>query len=408
MKTPGQRRAPHRATNICGAILALVVVAYLGSVAFGEPAKAASTESKLESAREKLQQAEHHEGVLTSTLANYSERIGGLQEQLSTLREREAFAREELGAKQGELDRAGEQLERAEEELEAARARLKGALEALRQRVVAIYESGSPDVLSVLLSSANYSDMAATSEYLTRIQQQDEAMVGRVSALRNQAEGSVERQHSLRERIKSARDQIASREREIVEAQSSVEGRQAQLVAVRAQRRRTLDRVEVEADHFGANVEALQQKIAEEITQASAPVPQVVAPPTGGASSSGLIWPVEGVITSGFGPRWGSFHPGLDIGVPEGTPIKAAASGTVVLMQSEAESGGYGNYTCIDHGGGLSTCYAHQTSFATSLGASVTQGEVIGYVGSTGFSTGPHLHFEVRVNGEPQDPLGYL
>ncbi len=76
--------------------------------------------------------------------------------------------------------------------------------------------------------------------------------------------------------------------------------------------------------------------------------------------------------------------------------------------KSEAESGGYGNYTCIDHGGGLSTCYAHQTSFATSLGASISQGEVIGYVGNTGFSTGPHLHFEVRANGEPQDPLGYL
>ncbi len=101
-------------------------------------------------------------------------------------------------------------------------------------------------------------------------------------------------------------------------------------------------------------------------------------------------------------------HEGIDIAVPEGTPIRAAADGTVILMQSEAESGGYGNYTCIDHGGGLSTCYAHQSSFATSVGAGVSQGDLIGYVGNTGHSYGPHLHFEVRINGTPTDPLGYL
>jgi murein DD-endopeptidase MepM/ murein hydrolase activator NlpD len=111
------------------------------------------------------------------------------------------------------------------------------------------------------------------------------------------------------------------------------------------------------------------------------------------------------VLTSPFGPRWGSFHPGIDIGASMGTPIKAAKSGVVV---NAAANGGYGNFTCINHGGGLSTCYAHQASFATSAGAEVAQGEVIGTVGSTGFSTGPHLHFEVRVNGQAVDPLGYL
>ena len=122
-------------------------------------------------------------------------------------------------------------------------------------------------------------------------------------------------------------------------------------------------------------------------------------------SSSGLIWPVNGPVTSPFGYRWGRLHAGIDIGVPYGTPIHAAASGTVVLA---AWTGGYGNYTCIDHGGGLATCYAHQSSYAVSTGAQVTQGQVIGYVGSTGHSFGAHLHFEVRINGNPVDPLGYL
>jgi murein DD-endopeptidase MepM/ murein hydrolase activator NlpD len=98
-------------------------------------------------------------------------------------------------------------------------------------------------------------------------------------------------------------------------------------------------------------------------------------------------------------------HEGIDIAVPAGTPIVAAASGGVVIAGSV---GGYGNYTCIDHGGGLSTCYAHQSSFAASVGAGVSQGDIIGYVGCTGHCYGDHLHFEVRINGAATDPLGYL
>lgn len=122
-------------------------------------------------------------------------------------------------------------------------------------------------------------------------------------------------------------------------------------------------------------------------------------------SSQGLIWPVSGPVTSPFGYRWGRLHAGIDIGVAYGTPIHAAASGTVVLA---GWTGGYGNYTCIDHGGGLATCYAHQSSYAAFGGAQVVQGQVIGYVGNTGHSFGAHLHFEVRINGTPVDPLGYL
>ena len=96
-----------------------------------------------------------------------------------------------------------------------------------------------------------------------------------------------------------------------------------------------------------------------------------------------MIWPVDGPVVSGFGSRTidGSYeyHPGIDIAVPEGTPIRAAAAGTVIFTEPEADSGGYGNYTCIDHGGGLSTCYAHQSSFAVSAGQSVSQGDIIGY-----------------------------
>ncbi len=372
-------------------------------------AGAASPRDRLDSAETKLERAEEREGVLTSTLSQYGSEIDELEGQVAALRSREAVAREELSTKEAELDRATAELNVGKQELASARAHLKRALIVFRERLVAMYESGSPDVVSMLLSSEGYADFAARSEYVSAIQGQDEAVAGRVRDLRDEAKRTVQRLRAAEERVEAARDEIAAREQELAQARASAEARQAQLIAVREERQQALERVKLERDEFGARVASIQQQIAEEINQASSSVPLPAGPPAGGASSSGLIWPVEGVITSGFGPRWGSFHPGLDIGAAEGTPIYAAASGTVVLLQSEAESGGYGNFTCVDHGGGgLSTCYAHQSSFATSSGASVSQGEVIGYVGNTGFSTGPHLHFEVRVSGEPQDPLGYL
>ena len=114
---------------------------------------------------------------------------------------------------------------------------------------------------------------------------------------------------------------------------------------------------------------------------------------------------MSGPITSPFGWRWGRMHQGIDIGVPMGTPIKAAAAGTIIYCGWES---GYGNLTVIDHGGNLATAYGHQSSIAVTCGQQVAQGQVIGYVGCTGHCTGPHLHFEVRIDGNPVDPMGYL
>jgi murein DD-endopeptidase MepM/ murein hydrolase activator NlpD len=135
--------------------------------------------------------------------------------------------------------------------------------------------------------------------------------------------------------------------------------------------------------------------------------------PGGGSAPAGpvrqgsgqLSWPLNASISSGFGYRWGRLHAGVDMPVPEGTPIHAADSGRVAIA---GWMGGYGNYTCIQHTGSLSTCYGHQSRIAVSVGQSVSKGQVIGYSGNTGHSTGPHLHFEVRVGGNPVDPMGYL
>jgi murein DD-endopeptidase MepM/ murein hydrolase activator NlpD len=134
----------------------------------------------------------------------------------------------------------------------------------------------------------------------------------------------------------------------------------------------------------------------------------VTTPPTTRPPGFGkgiVAWPLTGPVTSGFGFRWGANHKGIDIGVPSGTPIHAAKAGVVFFS---GEMTGYGNVILIDHGGGLVTLYAHQSKLIAAEGATVAQGETIGLVGSTGHSTGPHLHFEVRIYGTAYDPLAYL
>ena len=126
---------------------------------------------------------------------------------------------------------------------------------------------------------------------------------------------------------------------------------------------------------------------------------------SGRVSGAGMVWPVRGTVTSGYGPRWGRMHAGLDIASPNGTPIRAAKDGVVIFAGVQ---GGYGNVVIIDHGGGLTTLYAHQSRLGTTDGADVNGGQVIGFVGSTGQSTGNHVHFETRVGGSPQNPMRYL
>jgi len=149
----------------------------------------------------------------------------------------------------------------------------------------------------------------------------------------------------------------------------------------------------------------------QQATRTRAPAAQPPPAPSTSSSSSGFLWPADGVKTSDFGWRThpifgtGRLHSGIDIGAAYGSAISAAASGTVV---SAGTMSGYGNVVVIDHGGGIATLYAHQSSVAVGTGQAVERGQTIGYVGSTGYSTGPHLHFEVRVNGTPVDPMGYL
>lgn len=392
------------ATALLAAVAALLMLLLAAPAA-----PAADLQSELEDKQSKLEKVEERTGVLTTTISRYGEKIDRLTTEVADIRNREAAVHQRLVAKQAELDQAVAVLDVARERLERVRAHLKRALVALRERLVAMYEMGSPDLMSVLVGAKGLEDLAARTEYLDRLHGMDEAVVGRVRDLRDQVQSLVKRLRTTKNQIESARDSIAAEKQALTDARAALQSRQQELLGARADRVAALKKIRSHEEELDGSVAAIQGEIAAQLAETgSTPLP---AGPIKGGSGS-LIWPVDGPVVSGFGSRTinGSYeyHPGIDIAVPEGTPIRAAATGTVSLQQSEAESGGYGNYTCIDHGGGLSTCYAHQSSFAVSLGQAVSQGDIIGYTGCTGYCFGPHLHFEVRINGSVTDPMGYL
>jgi len=292
------------------------------------------------------------------------------------------------------------------------------------------------------LSAATSSAQSAAASVDEQARQAGAAAAGAVQAEQRVATVRGDRTRTLTAFHAAA---VASRQR--YETQLAASERTAALLAARAQQARTAAAAAVRsaaqqaaraqqartAAAAAAVRSAAQQAARAQQAQRATPLaasshpgkgaappaapPTVTSPPPSGAgppSNQLLIVPIQGTLSSGFGYRDDPFglgrriHPGQDLSAPLGTPIVAATGGTVALVQTPDQSGGYGNYTCIDRGAGLSTCYAHQSAVLVQVGQQVAQGQLIGLVGSTGASTGPHLHFEVRINGEPVDPAPYL
>jgi murein DD-endopeptidase MepM/ murein hydrolase activator NlpD len=344
-------------------------------------------QQKLNSKQNALSHARAHAGVLTSRISHESAQLQTLTTQVAALRNREAAVAAQLREKQAELEQAQARLDYLKE-------RLREAIQILEQRLVAIYESSEPDLITVLLQAHGFDDLLARSQYLETLQHQDNDIVSRVRGLRNEMQVTVNT-------VRAARDEIAAHKHELEVTKAKLEKRTTELAAARRSQQATLEAVRKRQNDLESDVNEISEKIAEQLAQSTGALP---AGPIR-AGGHGLIWPVNGPVVSGFGPRWGSFHEGIDIAVPTGTQIRAAASGSVAIAGVE---GGYGNYTCIEHGGGLSTCYAHQERILVSVGQQVSQGQIIGITDCTGHCLGPHVHFEVRVNGQAVDPMGYL
>ena len=383
---------------------AAVLVGLLSAFLIERGTASASVEERLDRTENKIDRVNQKRGVLSGEIDALNGRIRTIETQVAALRVEERAAERRLADKQAELDEAEEELNDAYRELKILAKKLEISLDTLRDRLVAIYEAGTTEVSDLVFASEDYGDLIERSEYIEQIQNSDEKLIVRVRELRDRQKTLVLKLKTVKERIEAVRDEIAEEEEALATARAAVQKRESSLVAARGKRRSALSQLD---DRVGRleNIRAdLQAEIQAEIMAASG-VSTLPAGPMSAPSAAGLVWPLSGTVTSGFGYRWGRMHEGIDIAVPEGTPVRSAKGGTVILA---SYYGGYGNYICVDHGGGLSTCYAHLSGYASSTGQRVSRGQVIGYSGNTGSSTGPHLHFEVRINGAAQDPMAYL
>ncbi|MGH3744329.1 MAG: M23 family metallopeptidase [Mycobacteriales bacterium] len=299
-------------------------------------------------------------------------------------------------------------LTRAPRARDAAAARVVAEQQAINAYAVAAYVIGAtPDALLVVAAGDGAGDYLQRAGLLNAASRGQARVLAGFTARRvalSAAEQVVaQKTQAVVDKERAARAAVGR----VAAVTSAAQAVTDQLAALGRQRARALGDAETALAGQRSRVAQLQVESA----QIAALIRQRAATGTGVVGKGGLLWPTPGPVTSPFGyrvdPVTGKYalHAGLDIGAPTGARIRAAKAGTVIFAGQET---GYGNYTCIDHGGGFSTCYAHQSKQLVTVGETVAQGQVIGLVGDTGYTTGPHLHFETRVNGTPVNPAQYF
>jgi murein DD-endopeptidase MepM/ murein hydrolase activator NlpD len=361
--------------------------------------------SRIDDKQRQIERKKDREHVLTTTISAYTKRINALQGDITTLQSRQVRIEADLTSKRAELARLQDRLREERIRLVKLRARLAESRAALSERLVALYKADKPDVVTVILESDGFADLLERTEFMQRVSEQDMRIIDRVRAAKAEAVATEKRLAGLEDRQREVTAVVARRRQEVVDVKERLVSRREDYKGAKDEKSQALVSTQDQRHDLEGDLRALEKEQAAVLAKLQAA--QGGSRPAGPIrqGSGSMIWPVNGTFTSPFGMRWGRLHAGIDIAAPEGTPIRAADSGSVVLA---GWTGGYGNYTCISHGGSLSTCYGHQSRLGTSVGASVSRGQVIGYVGNTGHSFGAHLHFEVRVNGQPVDPMGYL
>ena len=403
-----------RRAGLVTAAAAALLAATLGATgsAAGDPGtEKARVDGEIGRLRDRAASAEQQAGVLTEELSAVAGRVRELQAGVDAQAARLSVLEGQLSQARARLATLDRTIARQTARLERLRGEYRIALSRLEERLRYLYMTDGPDVLSFIVGTSSFTDILDNLELLSRIGRQDKRIATQVREARD---GVAE----ARRETRAARTEQARVEAFAASAASEQRGVVTRLVASRdalvvAQREKSTTLASIEDDQSDIHgeiedLEAQSASLAEQIRQAQQPstpsspsTPPVVQPIGNGV----LGWPVSGPVVSGFGMRGGRMHEGIDIICSTGTPVVASGAGTVIWA---GWRGGYGNLVVVDHGGGLSTAYAHNSAFASSVGQSVARGQVISYAGSTGDSSGPHVHFEVRVNGTAVDPLGYL
>ena len=340
--------------------------------------------------KEEKRKAELRLSAIKDDLARQTSKASDLKDELDALDR-------SITALQIEMRRLDEDIRAVQADVRDAQARIdetQTKIDKIQdiaiQQAVALYKSGETNVLDLLLRSESLTELNERVEMLGAAAQQKTDALVRYGRLRVKIRYQQEELFDTRDELQST---LHQRSKVAAEQQTQQERFAEKLALLEA----SIEQKRGSKRNLEGRLEDLTQEILE--AQAKSAVAAL------GTSKKGFIWPLNGPVTSPYGPRWGRMHTGIDIDGYTGQPIVAAKEGQVVMASSYS---GYGNAVVIDHGGGYATLYGHLSDFNTSNGAYVEQGDVIGYVGCTGSCTGDHLHFEVRVNGDPVDPMPYL
>ncbi len=317
-----------------------------------------------------------------------------LDRQIADAAAREAAAQAEVDRIQAEVDAVQLEIDRIQAEIDASKKDFEESAATLYRNAGAGASS-----LDVLKFARNPSDGISANRYLSDISRQAQREIDEFGVLQDDLDDAQDKLEDQRQLAEQARTAVAAERAEVERLRAEAEPARAAAEAEEAREAQMLAGISAKKDQFEAQLAALQAEQAALGRGVSR-----------GSGNGRLSWPCDGDVSSGFGYRvhpisgTSRMHTGVDLGCANGAPIHAAGSGVVTAADVR---GGYGNAVVIDHGDGLATLYGHQSRLAVSAGQQVSEGDVIGYVGSTGYSTGPHLHWEVWVNGTPVDPMGY-
>lgn len=389
----------------------LVAALLSGVVLCGTPAYIMADDEDLTNQLDSIQQQVNQQNAAKADAETV---IGSVSEQLRQIEEQLRQATAELGTIKEQRVAVENDITLNERQLAEAQKRLEGRESVFYKRVRDIYINGRLSYLDVVIGSKDFSDFANRLEVLKRIIDSDITLINEIKKERADIEAH-------KQKLEADRAKLVELEKAALAKQAEIEQKKAErnVVLQKAQNDRATAMQAIEELNASSAQVSAMLKERQAARAAAAAAAAAAAQSSGGQGASDnwvqgtgqLGWPVSGEITSPYGyrvhPIWGTtiYHSGIDIGVDEGTPVHAADGGVVVWS---GWMGGYGYAVVIDHGNGLSTLYGHNSELAVDEGQSVAKGQVISYAGSTGNSTGPHVHFEVRVNGDPVDPMGYL
>ncbi|HBX75267.1 MAG TPA: peptidase M23 [Acidaminococcaceae bacterium] len=351
--------------------------------------------SEMEKKQEELNQAQHNVQVAEEKKDQAKQKVAEAKESLGEIVAKLSRLQKDIDVLQKKADALQKDIDKNTAELNKKKEEMEGRMEIYRHRLRDIYENGQINYLDVLLGAKDFGDFASRMYLLQKIIRSDLDLI----AVIEQEAGEIQKRQ----------DQLDAQMAEIKKDRAALEQKRSDAENMRQQRAQKLYMAEEEKRKSDEEYDRMLA-ISDNIKAMLQGMEAASQMPSGGGNGS-FVWPCSGPITSYYGwrvhPIFGTrkYHSGMDIAVDYGTPIHAAATGVVVYS---GWMGGYGYAIMIDHGGGLVTIYGHNSSLAVSEGQRVSQGQLVAYAGSTGYSTGPHCHFEVRLHGEVTEPLNYL